>query len=139
MDAHEIIVQLKADPALLAEIPAVVLTDELLDSPNRMVRIEELLEAQGRQLEEHGRQLKEHGRQLAEHGRQIAALTAAVDQLRAQTEEHGRQIAALTAAVDQLKSEVAELRSIFARFIEATGEVLTRIEARLARIEERLP
>src|SRR5581483_2375184 len=128
MDAHEIIVQLKADPALLAEIPAVVLTDELLDSPNRMVRIEELLEAQGRQLEEHGRQLKEHGRQLAEHGRQleehgrqIAALTAAVDQLRAQTEEHGRQIAALTAAVDQLKSEVAELRSIFARFIEATG------------------
>ena len=40
MDAHEIIAQLKADPALLAEVRAVVLTDELLGVPERLGQLE---------------------------------------------------------------------------------------------------
>ena len=103
MDAHEIIAQLKADPALLAEVRAVVLTEELLAVPARLERLEA----------------------------QTAALVAAVDQLRAVAEEHTRQMAAAAARFDQVDAQMAELRSMFGRFMRATGDALERIETKI--------
>ena len=44
MDAHEIIAQMTADPALLVEIRAVVLSEELLWVPERLTRVVARLE-----------------------------------------------------------------------------------------------
>jgi hypothetical protein len=72
--------------------------------------------------------------------------------LPALVQESARQIAALVGLSDQQRAELTELKSMFGRFIEGTGEVLARIERvledhtrilenhtiRLTRIEERL-
>lgn len=103
MDAHEIIAQLKADPALLAEVRAVVLSEELLAVPARLERLEA----------------------------QTANLVGAVDKLRAVAEEHTRQMASVVARFDQVDAQMAELRSMFGRFMVATGDALGRIETKV--------
>ena len=62
---------------------------------------------------------------------QTAALVAAVDQLRAVAEEHTRQLASVAARLDRIEAGIAELRSMFDRFMVATGDALGRIETKL--------
>ncbi|HTV11213.1 MAG TPA: hypothetical protein VME20_05055 [Acidimicrobiales bacterium] len=44
MEARDIIAQLKEDPALLAEVRALILTEELLAVPERLARTDAHLE-----------------------------------------------------------------------------------------------
>lgn len=111
VDAREIIAQLQADPALLAEVRAVVLAEDLLAVPARLDRIES----------------------------HLASLVGAVDQLRATVEEQARQIASsLGARTDQLAATVSDHERILvglSGLMERLIDQSERVEGRLGRIE----
>ncbi len=85
VDAHEIIVQLQGDPALLAQMRAVLLTEELLVLPELVGRLEQrILESEAR-------------------------LSARLDQLTAALQDLERTVIRITALLETLIGRVEAL------------------------------
>ena len=81
MDALEIIRQMQQDPALKAEMRAVLLGEEFLTLPELV---------------------QENSRQIAENSRQIAALSIGMDQLTARMDQLAERMDQVAARMDQL-------------------------------------
>lgn len=95
MDTLEIIRQLQQDPALKAELRAVLLGEEILSLPDLV---------------------RENSRQIAENSRQIAALTERMDRVEA-------QIAALVERMDQVERRLGGVEDRLGRVEDRLGHL----------------
>jgi chromosome segregation ATPase len=137
---------LRSDEQFRADVRRELLTNELLEMPERMADLRRdlaalteitaeqgrQLDAHGRQLEAHGRQLEEHGRQLAEHGRQLEAHGRQLEAHGRQLEEHGRQLALIIDVlaeqrqdINRLAQEMAEQRQDISRLAQEMADQRT--------------
>lgn len=87
MDALEIIRQMQQDPALKAEMRAVLLGEELLTLPELV---------------------QENSRQIAENSRQIAALAERMDQLADIIRQHDARLVRVEDNLGQLQGDITE-------------------------------
>jgi chromosome segregation ATPase len=101
MDTFEIIRQLEADPALKAQLRAVLLGDDVLKLPS-------LVAENSKQIAELGKRIDALAIQTAENSKQIAELGKRIDALAIQTAENSKQIAELGKRIDALAIQTAE-------------------------------
>ncbi len=130
---------LRSDEQFRADVRRELLTNELLEMPERMADLRrdlaaltEITAEQGRQLDAHGRQLEAHGRQLEEHGRQLAEHGRQLEAHGRQLEEHGRQLALIIDVlaeqrqdINRLAQEMAEQRQDISRLAQEMADQRT--------------
>ena len=105
MDALEIIRQMQQDPALRAEMRAVLLGEELLSLPELV---------------------QENSRQIAENSRQIAALAERMDQLADVVGQHDARLVRVEDRLGQLQGDITEdkyRRSFASRAAKIEGKL----------------
>lgn len=102
-----IVAELEHNPDARTLLLRTLLTDDLLELPARVDRIEERLLALIEQVAENGRLIAENSRLIAENGRQIAENSRLIA-------ENGRQIDALTQKVGTMDGKLGNLTGEFA-------------------------
>lgn len=143
---------LRSDEQFRADVRRELLTNELLEMPERMADLRRdlaalteitaeqgrQLDAHGRQLEAHGRQLEEHGRQLEEHGRQLALIIDVLAEQRQDINRLAQEMAEQRQDISRLAQEMADQRTDFtdlARsvvgYMQRTVDVTERFESKL--------
>ncbi len=128
MEIVEIIRLIEADPAKRAQLRSVILTDELLEQPERLARIDERIAQMDLRLTEWMDQLAERMDQLIARMDQLAERmdqsTARMDQLTAGMDQ-------LTAGMDQLAERMDQLIAV----VERHENRLNSIDGRLGNLE----
>ncbi len=107
-DKHRFLRALKSDAAFREEVQKEVLTERLLEVPDRMDHLEVRMDH----------------------------LEVRMDRLEEQMAENARQIAGLTAAVNALIDHQAELRRDVNGLIETTGRIIRIMEAGFTEMRE---
>ena len=121
-DKHRFLRALKSDAAFREEVQKEVLTERLLEVPDRMDHLEvrmDHLEVRMDRLEV-----------------RMDRLEVRMDRLEEQMAENARQIAGLTAAVNALIDHQAELRRDVNGLIETTGRIIRIMEAGFTEMRE---
>jgi uncharacterized coiled-coil protein SlyX len=106
MDTFEIIRQLEADPALKAQLRAVLLGDDVLKLPS-------LVAENSKQIAELGKRIDALAIQTAENSKQIAELGKRIDALAIQTAENTKEIRILKSDMGHPKGELFELKALY--------------------------
>ncbi len=114
-DKHRFLRALKSDAAFREEVQKEVLTERLLEVPDRMDHLEVRMD---------------HLEVRMDH------LEVRMDRLEEQMAENARQIAGLTAAVNALIDHQAELRRDVNGLIETTGRIIRIMEAGFTEMRE---
>lgn len=136
---------LRSDEQFRADVRRELLTNELLEMPERMADLRrdlaaltEITAEQGRQLDAHGRQLEAHGRQLEEHGRQLALIIDVLAEQRQDINRLAQEMAEQRQDISRLAQEMADQRTDFtdlARsvvgYMQRTVDVTERFESKL--------
>jgi len=131
---REVVRLLLADAELREDIRKGVLTQELLDLPERVeanfARAFQLIAELAQQVQENNRQIAENSRQIAENSRQIAELTERMERVEAQigqlTERMERveaQIGQLTERMERVEAQIGQLTESLGRIQERWGLV----------------
>ncbi len=128
-DKHRFLRALKSDAAFREEVQKEVLTERLLEVPDRMDHLEvrmDHLEVRMDHLEVRMDRLEVR----------MDRLEVRMDRLEEQMAENARQIAGLTAAVNALIDHQAELRRDVNGLIETTGRIIRIMEAGFTEMRE---
>jgi len=143
---EDLIALLEAEPVWVERLRSILFTQGLLSLPDRVARLEDLLQKQAEwmarlsellarydeHLQAHTRQLEEYGRLLAEHGRRLEEHTRAI-------QEHSERIARLEQIIAQHDERIARLEELVAQNtarIERLEELVAQNTARTQRLEE---
>jgi len=139
---EDLLKALREHPEWLEELRRVVLTEELLQLPERFeqlsamvqqlaVSVQQLVE-QGARHEEEIRQLR---KEFHEHRQEFLAHREEFLQLRKEFHEHREEFLQLRAEVEQLRKEFYEHRQEFYEFRQETNSRLYRLERDMAELK----
>ena len=121
MTIQDVIRWIQEDPEAKEELRRTLLTEELLNLPQRFARLVELSEQNARDIAQNTRDIARLIEITEQHGRDIARLIEI-------TEQHGRDIARLIEITEQHGRDIARLIQDFARLVEDFRSLVKIVE-----------
>lgn len=139
MDAHEIIAQLKADPSLLAEIRAVILTEDLLALPQTVAALIDAVAEQRRDFNALAQMVADSmARTVSLVGDGLRTISDQVSQLSAQVDARFDAVDARFDAMDARFDAMETRQSALEVGFTALRARLDQLEAEIRAIRKRL-
>jgi len=150
---EDLIALLEAEPVWVDRLRSILFTQGLLSLPDRVARLEELMQKQGewmarisdllarydQHLQENTRRLEEHTQALNQHSERIARLEQITAQHSELMAQHAERIARLEELMAQHSERIARLEELMAQHSERIArleELVAQHSERIARLEE---
>ena len=145
---EDLIALLEAEPVWVDRLRSILFTQGLLSLPDRVARLEELMQKQGewmarisdllarydQHLQENTRRLEEHTQALNQHSERIARLEQITAQHSELMAQHSERIARLEELMAQHSERIARLEELVAQH----SERIARLEELVAQNTERI-